>query len=432
MQPLKATAEQTDRKEWIAAWKARMAGDSKQVKTETTHASGNSQEDLRKMWTDREDNGLAMARYPVMAVRLIKADGAEVPQGSVGTLEGGLIRWEDGLYTASAVVGRDFQIDKRTGPPPDPLLKEMGKEVSKEALQKAFSDLSGLSPGDMAAVHRADGKWIYAQLVGARGSTRTGTKGISWSFGVGAGKKQMTIQPQSKEELEKVKQFKEPKIGNILPGGLRSYSLLEDKLGEEVPEDVLQKASSDLSGMCEYDVAIVEANGKWRYAQVIERRGSDQRSGTGAGTSLTFVMDQDGARRAFGRSDWDSIKQLKQPVAGMGVLQDSPLKPIEESLTAKLLEENTNPLMFKIGEECSPEDLQKASVDRSRLQTGDVVALRRSDGKWTYARLLERTGASRSGTSGTSLLFRVAKDGSYKKIDAEDWDESVKTLAKQS
>merc|ERR1712176_444368 len=58
---------------------------------------------------------------------------------------------------------------------------------------------------------------------------------------------------------------------------------------------------------------------------------------------------------------------------------------------------------------------------------GDMVAVMRSDGKWTYAMALEKRGVSRSGTGvGVALTFQTSKD-STKQVPYEEWDK-VKQL----
>lgn len=83
--------------------------------------------------------------------------------------------------------------------------------------------------------------------------------------------------------------------------------------------------------------------------------------------------------REYNESEWDQVKNL------------NPDKKAGDSggPFLRLKERTSRP----IGEVCSDEDLAQATSDLSGLGEGDVAAVLRSDGKWRYAKLMQRVEA---------------------------------------
>lgn len=153
-----------------------------------------------------------------------------------------------------------------------------------------------------------------------------------------------------------------------------------EKLGQEVSGTDLEKAFADLSGLAPGDlVAVLRSDGRWTYAMALQKQGNS-RSKTGVGASLTVQTSEDSTKQYL-YEDWDKVKQINQPKPD-GAWRMSYPNDIGDSLTGKIAAEAANPLMSKIGEECSQSDLQTASADLSNVVSGDVVAALRSDGKW--------------------------------------------------
>jgi len=87
-----------------------------------------------------------------------------------------------------------------------------------------------------------------------------------------------------------------------------------------------------------------------------------------------------------------------------------------EAITASVASDD------KLGEEVSAEDLGKAFSDLTGMGRGDRLAVLRSDGRWTYAQAIKKSGTSRSGTGvGFMLTVRIA-DGMTKDFPFNDWD----------
>jgi hypothetical protein len=275
-----------------------------------------TQQDLQKM-VAKSAGDEAATTFPVKAIRAFAANGANVPEGTLGTLKDeydfmsrkalSVISWDNGVYTADAKRYVDYQVVKREAAEKEPWqkLERLGQEVAAEDLAKSFADISGMNAGDLVAIMRSDGKWTYAQAI--------------------------------------------------------------DKIGVS-------------------------------------------RSGTGEGIMLTFKTAP-GERKEFKHSEWDKIKQLRPPTSERG--------------WGRLV---LNPLVEKIGDECSTEDLAKASTDMAGIVKGDVVVDLRSDGRWTYALVKDVIGYSRSTGSGTGLLLRVDQDGSEKKVISSEFGEKVKSI----
>jgi hypothetical protein len=207
-----------------------------------------------------------------------------------------------------------------------------------------------------------------------------------------------------------------------------------EKLGQEVSGTDLEKAFADLSGLAPGDlVAVLRSDGRWTYAMALQKQGNS-RSKTGVGASLTVQTSEDSTKQYL-YEDWDKVKQINQPKPD-GAWRMSYPNDIGDSLTGKIAAEAANPLMSKIGEECSQSDLETASADLSNVVSGDVVAALRSDGKWRYARVKEFIGTNRDATgikfgipkvvlpemAGVGMLLRVDSDGSEKKVLSSEFD----------
>merc|ERR1712232_682594 len=76
-----------------------------------------------------------------------------------------------------------------------------------------------------------------------------------------------------------------------------------------------------------------------------------------------------------------------------------------------------------VGQKCSGRDLKRATSDLSGMAPGEVAAIKRSDGSWCYAMLLQRT----QNDNKTSLKFVVDKELSTKEFPVAWWDQ-VKAL----
>jgi hypothetical protein len=259
----------------------------------------------------KEKGNSVGAVFPVKAIKTCVANGANVPEGTLGTLEGTIITWDNGEYTVDAKRFVDYEILKKDEV--EAIMREgdwdderFGQEVTAEDLGKAFADLSGMDVGDLVAVQRSDGRWTYALAMSKAGSTR---------------------------------------------GYL------------------------------------------------------------GTGLMLNF-RTANGERKQYPFNEWNKVKQLRkpQPKRGWGNF-------------------GGNPLLAKVGEACSTEDFEKASADLSRVCKGDVVADLRSDGRWTYAMVQDIIGSTRTGQVGTGLLLRVDQSGSEKKVLDTEAAGNVKALS---
>lgn len=281
-----------------------------------------TQEDLKKKYKEQKEN--IPTNFDVKALRSISKNGANVPEGTRGILESDVILWENEEYTAASVTSRglDYEIAKRPEPPPD-MSEMLGKDCTDADMKRASADLSGLQGGDMVLVLRPDGRWTYAIAVGRSGFSRSQT-GVGFSM-------KLRVEPRATE---------------MLP-----------------------------------------------------------------------------------YREWDKIKQLKQPDPGKGIM-GSILKDNRVALSSKLAA--SNPLQFKIGQEVSEEELQKASPDLSSVLEDDIVAVLRSSGKWTYARLARQIGAGGDSEDpfapGKAWLLRVDRKGSEKKVLSSELAETVKNI----
>jgi len=306
--------------------------------------------------------------------------------------------------------------------------EDIGKEVPAEELQKAYSDLSGLSARDVVAVQRSDGKWTYARVLKK--------SGVSFSKTGKGSALVMKVDQEGSTKLvdyadwDKVKQFNEPNpdwgVLSWLPPAApsspepeESQPVEETKLGKEVPEEELQKAFADLAGLRRGDlVAAQQANGKWEYAEVVRMTGSSA-TGTGEGQALQMNLGND-RTELYGFLDWDKVKQFQQPDLERGVLQDAPMKPAGR--------------LQKLGKTVPEEDLKNAFEDLSGVNVGDSVAVQQPDGAWIYAQVIERSGSSRTGLKGLAMIVQIDKaipdatkeginryENRKQKILSEDW-----------
>lgn len=201
----------------------------------------------------------------------------------------------------------------------------------------------------------------------------------------------------------------------------------DSRVGTEVPEDVLSKGYSDLSGMKIGDVvAIQRSDGKWMYGQAMYRTGLDSKN---IGAALNFKADQEGSTKKFIRaiegdatkSDWDKIKALNPPQPGKGILTDRPdFDP-------------TAPLMAKIGMEASEDEVKDGSPVSPDMNIGDFVAMKSSDGKWKYTRFYSMSGSNRAWSGGDAgavgpgktIELLVDADGNKIRLKSNEWDDLV-------
>lgn len=207
-------------------------------------------------------------------------------------------------------------------------------------------------------------------------------------------------------------------------------------LGKEVSDADMQKASTDLSGMQEGDLVIVQgSDSRWTYAMAVERSGIS-RSKTGVGLSLKLEVKK-GVTKNIPYGEWDQIKQLEKPNPEAGIMERfrgnrrATIQDSAEAPSSKWAALAANPLRLKIGDECSEEELAKASADLSSVLTGDVVAVLRSSGKWTYASFVESIGdgfGQEQFAPGTGWLLRVDKEGSKKKVLSSQLADTVKAI----
>jgi len=309
--------------------------------------SSKAQEKLKALWESRSDD---FASFPVKALRPITVQGANVPAGATGSLKGGLIRWDDGFFSEDKTrpvtksigsqdcvgVGSDYVLEKvvTEKPATDAWPENLGQEVPEADLNKAFSDLSGMAPGDTVAVKRSDGKWTYAVAVGKQGNSRSGTGvGVALTFQVGP----KATKTYSFNEWDMVKQLKEPgpdtawkmsfpkDAGEALTNKLdaETKNPLMSKIGEPCSEMDLIKASSDLSNVVSGDVvATLRSDGTWRYARVLQFIGSNRdakgiKFGNPAevtpgmpGVGILLRVDGDGSEKKVLSSEFEKVKAI--------------------------------------------------------------------------------------------------------------------------
>jgi len=104
----------------------------------------------------------------------------------------------------------------------------------------------------------------------------------------------------------------------------------------------------------------------------------------------------------------------------VGVGSDYVLEKVVTEKVVSLFPEN-------LGQEVSEADLKKACSDLTGMAPGDTVAVKRSDGRWTYAVAKERTGSSRSDAGkeitgpGVALTFQVDQKAT-KTYSFNEWD----------
>jgi hypothetical protein len=301
------------------------------------------------LWERRSDD---FASFPVKALRPITVQGANVPAGAKGSLKGGLIRWDDGFFTEDRTqpvtqtkgsqdcvgVGSDYVLEKvvteKAKPAADAWPDNLGQEVPKADLKKAFSDLSGMAPGDTVAVKRSDGKWTYAVAVSKQGNSRSGTGvGLALTFQVAPD----AAKTYSFNEWDMVKQLREPgpdtawkmsfpkDAGEALANKLdeETTNPLMSKIGEPCSEMDLIKCSSDLSNVVSGDVvATLRSDGTWRYARVLQFIGAN-REASGIkfgnpvqvtpgmpGVGILLRVDADGSEKKVLSSEFEKVKAI--------------------------------------------------------------------------------------------------------------------------
>jgi hypothetical protein len=311
---------------------------------------------LKKEWEKREGQS---ATYRVKAIKPIEAQGAKVLEGAFGSLTAGIIKWDDGA------LSEDINNVKQPGMP----YRDRAQLV-KDCIARSTD-------------------YILAQ--------------------------------------------------NILPEKVVG----EEEIWGEASEADVNAAFSDLSGLGPGDALVVRrSDGTWAYAKAIDKYGTS-RSKTGAGIALKVKVGPE-TTKVYAYEDWDQVKQLNPPKPDGAWAMSYP-KDLKESLTGKMTDARRNALLSKIGQECAEEDLTGAQGDMSSVRSGDMVAVLRSDGKWTYARVKQFIGAARdtkdvglkfgapdkvsSDQAGVGVLLRVDFDGSEKKVMSDDFDK-VKPIAK--
>merc|ERR1719161_150300 len=110
---------------WIDAFVARSSGGGAAASPSGGGggAGGPIQELLKKTWEDREKAGVELAQFYVKAKRHIKAQGADVAEGTYGIRCSGLIQWDNGCYSSESLAfapdsnekvtfGGDFELAK--------------------------------------------------------------------------------------------------------------------------------------------------------------------------------------------------------------------------------------------------------------------------------------------------------------------------------
>jgi hypothetical protein len=116
------------------------------------------QEKLKKVSVRREKTSQG-ARFPVKALRRITAQGADVPVGTSGTIEAGLIRWDDGSFsedqTVQCLAGyrpREELQEQCVGLGQDYMLVKIPElTVKKETVKKIQEKIEGLK-GELAGI----------------------------------------------------------------------------------------------------------------------------------------------------------------------------------------------------------------------------------------------------------------------------------------
>lgn len=343
LQPVRAAAaaaNAADARAWIDAWKEKNSGERVTAQSGTALKIEAGQADLKKAAELRAKAPLKdLNNFPVKALRSITALGASVKEGTLGSFSNGLITWDDGSYSqdrASPVLkkvggafrtrqqiaedcisrGVDWDIVKNTPYVPRDMDAKIGLEVSKEDLEKAFTDLAGMDVGDLVAVQRSDGKWTYAEVLRPSGSTRRDFKGLALNFRVGVGPFGLAGGATKKfmsTDWDKVKQLKapEPYKGGVMP-------LLYSKLGGDVSEEDLQNASGDLFGISKGDlVAVLRSSGKWTYARVKEVAGKsrlregEEFSALAPGMSLILKVGDDDEKKVPSAEIESTVKAFR-------------------------------------------------------------------------------------------------------------------------
>jgi hypothetical protein len=101
--------------EWIANWKSggssAGAADPAALKLESMKAPG--QADLKEKFEMRKGLDIQLAQFRVEAIRDISAEGANVPKGTLGTMEARLVAWDNGMYSTDMGRGIDWAINKQ-------------------------------------------------------------------------------------------------------------------------------------------------------------------------------------------------------------------------------------------------------------------------------------------------------------------------------
>lgn len=148
---------------WIDAFLARSSGGGAAAAASAPSGGGGGaggpiQELLKKTWEDREKAGVELAQFYVKAKRHIKAQGADVAEGTYGVRCSGLIQWDNGCYSSESLAfapdsnekvafGGDFELAKaRMSPEEAKAWREeyrakfapRGNAATQEELKKVF------------------------------------------------------------------------------------------------------------------------------------------------------------------------------------------------------------------------------------------------------------------------------------------------------